>query len=78
MTAQTILPANSVTGGFEVANSCRFNAPDDAYMHKTPSSDGSRRIGTFSIWIKPALNTSEGQYLFSGSPDATTETSLGL
>ena len=78
MTAQTILPANSVTGGYEVANSLRFNAPDDAYMHKTPSSDGSRRIGTFSIWVKLALNTSEGQYLFSGSPDATTETSLGL
>ena len=76
-----ILPGNvgsATAGGFNVANSCRFNAPDDAYMHKTPSSDGSRRIGTFSIWIKPALNTSEGQYLFSGSPDATTETSLGL
>ena len=78
MTAQTILPANSVRGGDLVTNSCRFNAPDDAYMHKTPSSDGSRRIGTFSIWVKLALNTSEGQYLFSGSPDATTETSLGL
>ena len=74
-----ILGTNSIKDtGYDVANSCRFNAPDDAYMHKTPSSDGSRRIGTFSIWIKPALNTSEGQYLFSGSPDATTETSLGL
>jgi len=78
MTAQTILPANSVRGGDLVTNSCRFNAPDDAYMHKTPSSDGSRRIGTFSIWVKLALNSSEGQYLFSGSPDASTTTSLGL
>ncbi len=59
-------------------NSCRFNAPDDAYMHFTPSSSGSRRIGTFSIWVKLALNTPEGQYLFSGSPNATTETSLLL
>ena len=74
-----IIPANTLsTGGFDVANSCRFNAPDDAYMHKTPGSSGSRRIGTFSIWVKLALNTPEGQYLFSGSPDATTETSLGL
>ena len=78
MTAQTILPANSVRGGDLVTNSCRFNAPDDAYMHKTPSSDGSRRIGTFSIWVKLALNTPEGQYLFSGSPNTTTTTSIGL
>ena len=70
--------ASAIGGGYEVANSCRFNAPDDAYMHKTPSSSGSRRIGTFSIWVKLALNTSEGQYLFSGSPDASTETSIGL
>jgi len=74
-----ILGTNSIKDtGYDVDNSCRFNAPDDAYMHKTPSSSGSRRIGTFSIWIKPALNTPEGQYLFSGSPNTTTTTSIGL
>ena len=74
-----ILGTNSIKDtGYDVANSCRFNAPDDAYMHKTPSSNGSRRIGTFSIWVKLALNTSEGQYLFSGSPDASTTTALLL
>jgi len=74
-----ILGTNSVKDtGFGVDNSVRFNAPDDAYMHKTPSSNGSRRIGTFSIWVKLALNTSEGQYLFSGSPDASTTTALLL
>ena len=74
-----IIPANTLAaGGFDVDNSVRFNAPDDAYMHKTPSSNGSRRIGTFSIWVKLALNTSEGQYLFSGSPDASTTTALLL
>jgi hypothetical protein len=30
MTAQTILPANSVTGGFEVANSAMFDGTDKA------------------------------------------------
>jgi len=74
-----ILGTNSIKDtGYDVDNSLRFNNGSSAYMHKTPSSNGNRRIGTFSIWIKPALNTSEGQYLFSGSPDATTETSLGL
>jgi len=51
MTAQTILPANSVTGGYEVANSVRFNDGDSAYMHKTAAA-GSRRIFTFSTWFK--------------------------
>ena len=36
----------------DVANSCRFNDGDSAYMHKTPSSDGNRRTFTFSFWVK--------------------------
>ena len=44
--------ANSVTGGYEVANSCRFNNDDSAYMHKTPGGAGNRRTFTFSTWVK--------------------------
>ena len=52
MTAQTILPANSVvSGGYEVANSARFNDGDSAYMHKT-AAGGNRRTFTFSTWLK--------------------------
>ena len=38
--------------GYTVANSCRFNDDDSAYMHKTPSSSGSQRTFTFSFWVK--------------------------
>ena len=49
-----ILPANTLSaGGYEVANSCRFNDGDSAYMHNTlSSSDGSDVKGTISFWTK--------------------------
>ena len=37
---------------YDVANSCRFNDDDSAYMHKTPSSTGVEEKFTFSFWIK--------------------------
>jgi len=41
-----------VDTGFDVANSCRINDGDDAYMHKTPGSEGDRDKWTFSAWVK--------------------------
>ena len=41
MTAQTILPANTLSSGYDVANSCRFNSGDSAVLkrtHGTPTS----------------------------------------
>ena len=49
----TILGANtSSTAAYEVANSCRFNDGDSAYMTKTPGSDGNRQTFTISVWCK--------------------------
>jgi hypothetical protein len=47
-----IIPANSITGGFEVANSLRFNSGSSDYLTKTPASAGNRKTFTFSTWIK--------------------------
>ena len=48
-----ILGTNSIKDtGYDVANSCRFNDGDTAYMHKTPGSAGNRRTFTLSAWIK--------------------------
>jgi len=53
MTAQTILPANSAaSGGYDVANSCRFDDGSSDHMHKTLGSAGSRIKWTFSVWVK--------------------------
>ena len=53
-----LYPAKNVPTSYEVANSCRFNDGDSAYMHKTPSSDGNRRTFTFSFWVKRGELTS--------------------
>ena len=55
MTAQTILPANTLSsGGFQVNNSVRFNSADSADLRISDYSGAgtSRRIRTYSMWIK--------------------------
>ncbi|NBT49265.1 MAG: hypothetical protein EBT07_15885, partial [Actinobacteria bacterium] len=37
---------------YRIERSLRFNSSDSAYLNRTPSSAGSRRIFTFSGWIK--------------------------
>ena len=51
MTAQTILPANSASGGFEVANSARFDGAYHLVRSKGASETGLTK-GTFSLWVK--------------------------
>ena len=63
MTAQTILPANSVTGGFEVANSLRFDDGSSDSLSRTCGA-GSRTTWTWSGWIKRGTLGTE-QCLFS-------------
>jgi len=48
-----ILPANSLTGGYEIANSLRFNDGSSDYLNRTFSnSPTNRKIFTFSTWVK--------------------------
>ena len=51
-----IIPANTLTGGYEVANSCRFNS--DAYMVKDVVSPTSARKYTISVWVKRSILSS--------------------
>jgi hypothetical protein len=49
-----ILGANSVTGGYEVDNSLRFNSGSSDRLTRTLSSGTSNTIGTISVWVKRA------------------------
>jgi hypothetical protein len=51
MTAQTILPANSVTGGYDVANSCRFDGTA-AYLNRTQGTSTNLTKLSWSGWLK--------------------------
>jgi hypothetical protein len=48
-----ILGANSITGGYEVDNSLRFDDGSSDYLNITQSS-GNRKTWTYSAWIKKA------------------------
>ena len=58
-----ILPANSLTGGYEIANSLRFNKASSDYLNRTQSA-GNRKTFTFSAWIKLS-ELSNIRYLYS-------------
>ena len=47
-----ILPGNSASGGYEVANSLRLNNDSSDYLVRSLGSQSSLRIGTFSYWVK--------------------------
>jgi hypothetical protein len=49
-----ILGANSASGGYNVANSLRFNPGSSDNLTRTPSSTGNRKTWTYSTWFKKA------------------------
>ena len=60
-----IIPANTLaSGGFEVDNSCRFNDGSSDKLARTPSSNGSYVINTWSFWVKRSALGAD-QILFS-------------
>ena len=67
----TILGANTLSTGYNVANSLRFNNDDNAELIKTPSSDGNRRKWTFSCWVKRSQISSTHEYLLSAAGETT-------
>jgi hypothetical protein len=76
-----ILPGNvaSATASttYDVANSCRFNDNDTAYMHKTFGAGGATKKWTFSTWFKRGnLGISNPQNLFGGEDSASRYTDI--
>jgi hypothetical protein len=63
-----ILGANSVSGGYEVDNSLRFNSGSSDNLTKTFSTSGtSDKIKTFSFWLKRATSSTEVVIVSAGS-----------
>ena len=60
-----IIPANSITGGYEVDNSCRFDDGSSDSLTRTPGSDGDRQKWTTSQWIKRGNFTGQHQNVFT-------------
>ena len=51
-----IIPANSAADtAYSVANSCRFNDGDSAYLSRTLGTPTDNNVWTFSFWIKRGI-----------------------
>ena len=57
--------ANSLTGGYNIDNSLRFNNDDSPDLAYTPSSAGNRRTFTLSVWFKLQAGTTGERVLLS-------------
>ena len=63
-------------GGYEIERSLRFNAPDSAYLSRTPGSAGNRTTWTWSAWVKRSNLTPPGYQSLFTSTTSGSETLL--
>jgi len=49
---QRTMNRGSVSTGYDIDNSCKFEADNSEYIARTPSSAGNRKTWTLSFWIK--------------------------
>ena len=70
-----IIPSNSISGEFEVANSLRFDDGSSDYLSRTQTS-GNKKIFTLSVWLK-RTDTLE-TYIFSAGPNSTARTQFNF
>jgi hypothetical protein len=64
-----ILGANSVTGGYEVDNSLRFNSGSSDYLSRTPATTTNQKTWTYSFWIKRAVLGTTQYFLYARNDD---------
>ena len=78
MTAQTILPANTLSSGYDVANSLRFNSGSTDFLTTTQTAvTAERKKFTISCWVKRSVITSGNQTICSaGNGGGSEEFSL--
>ena len=64
----SILGANTLASGYDVANSLRFDDGSSAFLSKTFSGDGtSHDVGTVSVWLKRSELSDEQGIFTAGS-----------
>ena len=59
--------ASATAGGFEVANSCRFNDGDSPSMSKSIGTPTHANKGTVSCWVKRGALSGATQGIFSSA-----------
>ncbi len=62
--------ATGAAAGYQIDRSLRFNSADSAYLNRTPSSAGNRKIFTWSGWVKRTAMGAD-KFIFSAGSDAS-------
>ena len=61
----------SISTGYDIDNSCKFESDNSERLYKTPGGAGNRRTFTISFWTKRTEINGVKQYLFeAGNSDA--------
>ena len=60
---------SEAAGGYEVANSLRFNDGSSDYLNRTPASASNRRTFTISFWVKRGVLGTNASIFAQGSAD---------
>jgi len=60
----------SVSGGYQIQRSLRFNSADSAYLNRTPASASNRTTWTWSGWVKRSSFGTDQQLFSAGGSGA--------
>ena len=66
-----IIPSNSISGEFEVANSLRFNQASSDHLQRTNSTPTSDKKYTYSTWLKRSDLGDRQQFMRVINPSST-------
>jgi hypothetical protein len=70
--ANPLLLKSAASATYSIGRSLRFNAPDSAYLSRTPSVAGNRKTWTWAGWVKRSTLSSggaKGLFLGGTNPD---------
>jgi hypothetical protein len=56
-------------GAYEISRSVRLNAPDSAYLSRTPASSSNRKTWTWAGWVKRSAGSTDDELFSSDSSD---------
>ena len=73
----TIYGANTLSTGYDVANSLRFDNASSDYLNRTQGGAGNRKTWTFSTWIKISKRSGD-RGIFSYYDDNNNFGKIGL
>jgi hypothetical protein len=71
-----LLGADAGAGGYSISRSLRFNAPDSAYLSRTPASAGNRKTWTWAGWVKRSKLSGAIQKIFTAGTSGSSHTGI--